>query len=430
MREDQRKEGKERLARLLLGHMNRRFYPLACESFVSPSLSLDKAILKAMTDGQLPYAGSRKVWTDLCRKYVHFRLELASSIVREGSRISGYLEEAVKDYLDFDITRSFFNQFENVRKALVHFHFPFHDTGVGTAQMLALLSKEMGTDFGQLTTYFQLETEGFIRAVKEEGEAYLEALSFCDPEFHERRVRTMPRLLMDAIGEDLGRSESSLVMESAQSLSPLTKELSLMDGEMTREKARFFYQLLIFRAYILAFLGSYVWQDRPMKEAILKGILESPEVRKWSRAMEVHGFLDDKDIHFGQRIYLKISMFMRQWSIFNPKNRKYYYRYYSNFLIFMANKMDEEGFENRTNEILDDFCHTTGAILSEEDRKFLIAETKAYVNTMAHTVYFAHGIGFRTAGDFISEKWKPKEDHPVLSEIKKFFLGVEGKGVL
>lgn len=430
MREDQRSDGKARLARLLLGHMNHRFYPLSCESFVYPSLSLDKAILKAMTDGQLPYAGNRQVWSDLCRKYVHFRLELASSMVREGSRISGYLEVTVKDYLDFDVTRSFFNQFENVRKALAHFHFPFHDTGVGSAQMLSLISKEAGTDFSQLTTFFQLETEGFIKAVKEEGEAYLEALSFCDPEFHERRVRFMPRLLLDAIGEDLGRNEGSLLMESAQTLSPLTKELPMMDGEMTREKARFFYRYLIFRAYVLGFLGSYVWQDRPMKEAIVKGVLASPDVQKWSRYMAVHGFLDDKDLHFGQRLYLKISMFMRQWSIFDPKNRKNYYRYYSNFLIFMANKMDEEGFENRTNELLDDFCHTTGAILSENDRKFLIRETKAYVNTMSHTVYFAHGIGFRKAGDFISEKWKPKDDHPVLTEIKKFFFGVEGKGVL
>ena len=102
----------------------------------------------------------------------------------------------------------------------------------------------------------------------------------------------------------------------------------------------------------------------------------------------------------------------------------------NNFAMFMANKMEEEGFENRVNELLDDFCHTSGAILSEEDRTFLIKETAAYVNTMAHTVYFAYGLGFRRPADFISQKWIPKEDHPVLKEIKNFFLGVEGKGVL
>ncbi|WP_296957253.1 hypothetical protein [uncultured Dialister sp.] len=430
MHDEQRAAGKERLARIILGRMNRRFYPLSCESFVFPSLSLDKAILKAMTDGHLPYAASRQVWNDLCRKYVHFRLELASSIVKEGSRISRYLEESVKDYLDFDITRSFSNEFENVRRAMAHFHFPYHDTGVGTIQTLVLISNETGTDLSALTTFFQLETERFIKAVKEEGAEYLEALSFCDPDFHERRIKAMPRILAEAIGEDLGKTESNLVMESAQILMPLTETLPLMKGGPTRENAGFFYKYIIFRAYVLGFLGSYVWQDRPMKESILKGVLGSKEVQRWTREMVTKNLLTDEDIRFGQRLYLKISMFMRQWSIFDPKNKKNYYRYYSHFAMFMANKMEEEGFENRVNELLDDFCHTSGAILSEEDRTFLIKETAAYVNTMAHTVYFAYGLGFRRPADFISQKWIPKEDHPVLKEIKNFFLGVEGKGVL
>ena len=61
MHDEQMAEEKKKIIRLLLSHMNCRFYPLACESFVFPGMTVDRAVAAMLQKEGLPSAGDRKV---------------------------------------------------------------------------------------------------------------------------------------------------------------------------------------------------------------------------------------------------------------------------------------------------------------------------------------------------------------------------------
>ena len=56
MHDEQMAEEKKKMIRLLLSHMNCRFYPLACESFVFPGMTVDRAVAAMLQKEGLPSA--------------------------------------------------------------------------------------------------------------------------------------------------------------------------------------------------------------------------------------------------------------------------------------------------------------------------------------------------------------------------------------
>ena len=422
MHDEQMGEQKIQIARILLERMSRRFYPLACRSFTDTGSTIDAALFALFRKKGLPFAESRKVRNSIVRKYVHFRLELASLVVKEDSRQNPFLESTMKDNLDFDITRAFSAEFDGVRKALLPFRPPFTMTGAEVIPLLSLLSGETGANLSPLADDFTKETKGYLEKVKEESHRFMEALSFCDPRFHDTTKTELPFLLKQCICENLGMEQGGLVVESAQILMPLTEVTPFIARkELTPGGARFFYHYLLFRALMVSFFASYMWQDRKLKDPVYLGILKSRPMVRLIRAGKAIHFLREEDLPLSQRLYLKMHMFMRQWAIFDPKNEKAWYRYYPNFTSYITDRMEDEHFEDRINGLLDEFCHTDDFVLSERDRNFLIQETAAFINTSCRTMYFAYGIGFRKPEDFIASQWKEHTKNPLLKGMKKIF---------
>lgn len=422
MHDEQMAEEKKKITRLLLSHMTCRFYPLACRSFVISGLTVDRTIAAMLQKEGLPCAGDRKIRNSVIRKYVHFRLEMASMIVKSDSRRSEFLENAVRDSLDFDITRSFSNEFDNVRRALLPFKPPFAMEGGAVIPLVTYLSKETGASLAPLTEYLSRETKGYMDKVKEESASFMEALSFCHPDFHDTSAVKLPFLLLKCICENLGMEEGGLVTESAQILMPLSEVTPYMaKKKLTPAGARFFYHYIVFRAMVLSFFGSYMYQDRKLRDSIYKGVMKSRPVMRLIRTARAIHFLADEDFIMNQRLYLKINMFMRQWAIFDPKRKEHYYRYYPNFTSYIGDRMEDESFGDRINLLLDEFCQADRFTLSERDRNFLLQETAAYINTVSHAMYFAYNIGFRRPEDFIDSRWNERTKNPLLKGFKKIF---------
>ncbi|WP_367238909.1 hypothetical protein [uncultured Dialister sp.] len=191
--------------------------------------------------------------------------------------------------------------------------------------------------------------------------------------------------------------------------------------KLSPEGTRFFYHYLVFRALLLSFFGSYMYQDRKLRDSIYKGVMKSRPMTRLIRTAKAIHFMDDDDFIMNQRLYLKINMFMRQWAIFDPKKKEHYYRYYPNFTTYIVSRMDDEAFEDRINSLLDEFCRADRFTLSERDRNFLLQETAAYINTVSHAMYFAYNIGFRRSEDFIDSRWNERTKNPLLKGFKKIF---------
>lgn len=422
MHDEQMAEEKKKITRLLLSHMTCRFYPLACRSFVISGLTVDRTIAAMLQKEGLPCAGDRKIRNSVIRKYVHFRLEMASMIVKSDSRRSEFLENAVRDSLDFDITRSFSNEFDNVRRALLPFKPPFAMEGGAVIPLVTYLSKETGASLAPLTEYLSRETKGYMARVKKESASFMDALSFCNPDFHDTTALKLPFLLLQCICENLGMEEGGLVTESAQILMPLSEVTPYMaKKKLTPAGARFFYHYIVFRAMVLSFFGSYMYQDRRLRDSIYKGVMKSRPVMRLIRTARAIHFLADEDFIMNQRLYLKINMFMRQWAIFDPKRKEHYYCYYPNFTSYIGDRMEDESFGDRINLLLDEFCQADRFTLSERDRNFLLQETAAYINTVSHAMYFAYNIGFRRPEDFIDSRWNERTKNPLLKGFKKIF---------
>lgn len=422
MHDEQMAEEKKKLIRLLLSHMNCRFYPLACRSFTMPAVPIDRAVTAMLRDRGLPAAGDRKARNSLIRKYVHFRLELAFLMVKWDSRRSDFLAETVKDSLDFDITRSFSNEFDNLRRALLPFKPPFVMEGAMVIPLITYLSAETGISLSPLADFFEQETRTYMEMVREESASFMDALSFCHPDFHDTSALKLPFLLLQCICENLGMEEGGLVTESAQILMPLTEVMPYMaKKKLSPEGTRFFYHYLVFRALLLSFFGSYMYQDRKLRDSIYKGVMKSRPMTRLIRTARAIHFLADEDFIMNQRLYLKINMFMRQWAIFDPKRKEHYYRYYPNFTSYIGDRMEDESFGDRINLLLDEFCQADRFTLSERDRNFLLQETAAYINTVSHAMYFAYNIGFRRPEDFIDSRWNERTKNPLLKGFKKIF---------
>ena len=419
MRDEELLVRKKELAALLVHRMNRHFYPLACRSFSHEALFIDQAFAWEAD------ALSAKERSKVLKKYVHFRLALAEMFLTTEAKSSPFLSLTLTEKLSLDVTGQFSKVFERVRDGLSYF---FSSTGkpeAGILPLVSLLSLETGLSLSPYVDFFQKETLSYIERMRRDGTDFLAALSFCDPAYHAGDTR-LPAFLYLALGEMEGRSFAPQILESAQMLGTLEQCLAPLYPLRDAGRARFLYLYLRFRTHIFSFFVSYLWQERAMRPHILRGVLTSPEITRWVHRMEMRGFLSEKDLEESQHFYLKVNMFLRQWAFFDPKQPRYFYRYFPNFTLSIEERVDAEDFDTNVIVLLQEIVRAAGADpLPLDATGFLLQETKTYLVNMAHTVYFSYSLGLRRPEDFVAARYRRNESSSLLHQLKRA-LGLKG----
>lgn len=414
MRDEELLVRKKELAALLVHRMNRHFYPLACRSFSHEALSIDQAF--ARKADALPSKERSKV----VKKYVHFRLALAEMFLTAEAKSSPFLSLTLAGKLSLDVTGQFSKAFERVRDGLSYFSSSFGQPETAVLPLVSLLAKETGLSLSPYLDFFTKETLSYIKVMRRDGKDFLGALTLCDPDYAGREEKRLPPFLYLALGEMEGRSFAPQILESAQMLGTLEQCLAPLYPLRDTGRARFLYLYLRFRAHIFAFFVSYLWQERAMRPHILRGVLSSPEITRWVRRMEMRGFLSEKDLDESQRFYLKVNMFLRQWTFFDPKQPRYFYRYFPNFTLSIEGRVDAEDFDTNVIVLLQEIVRAAGADpLPLDATGFLLQETKTYLVNMAHTVYFAYTLGLRHPEDFVMRKYRRDDSPSLLNQIKR-----------
>ena len=419
MRDEELLVRKKELAALLVHRMNRHFYPLACRSFSSDALSIDQAFAEVASELS---ARDRSM---VVRMYVHFRLALAEMFLETEAEGSSFLSFTLAGKLSLDVTGKFSEAFPKVRDGLSYFFSSPEKPESGILPLVSLLSAEMGLSLSPYVDFFQKETLSYIERMRRDGTDFLAALSFCDPAYHAGDTR-LPAFLYLALGEMEGRSFAPQILESAQMLGTLEQCLAPLYPLRDAGRARFLHLYLRFRAHIFSFFVSYLWQERAMRPHILRGVLSSPEITRWVRRMEMRGLLSEKDLEESQRFYLKVNMFLRQWSFFDPKQPRYFYRYFPNFTLSIEERVDAEDFDTNVIVLLQEIVRAAGADpLPLDATGFLLQETKTYLVNMAHTVYFSYSLGLRRPEDFVAARYRRNESSSLLHQLKRA-LGLKG----
>lgn len=414
MRDEELLARKKELSALLMHRMNRHFYPLACRSFSQEAVSIDQAF--AREAGML----SAKERAMAVRKYVHFRLALAAVLLTAEAKPSPFLSLTLSEKLSLDVTGQFSKEFERVREGLSFFPSSLEQPEVGVRPLVSLLAKETRLSLLPYLDFFMKETLSYIQAIRRDGRAFLGALTLCDPDYAGREEKRLPPFLHLALGEAEGRTLAAQVFESAQMLGTLSACLSPLYSLRDAGHARFLYLYLRFRAHVFAFFVSYLWQERAMRPHILRGVLTSPEITRWVHRMEMRGLLSEKDLEESQRFYLKVNMFLRQWAFFDPKQPRYFYRYFPNFTLSIEERVDAEDFDTNVIVLLQEIVRAAGADpLPLDATGFLLQETKTYLVNMAHTVYFAYTLGLRRPEDFVMKKHRHEDSPSLLNQIKR-----------
>ena len=412
---------KDRLMSRLVCSLNRHFYPLACESFSRAGVSLERAFLEKAQD-ILPKAAPKALGAAV-RKYVHFRLALADRFLRSEAEGSPFLSFALAKEMDLDVTHQMAGSFASLREVLPDF-FLLSKEGAGISSLVSFLEKEIGISLSPLADFFRVETEGYLSQMRADAGDFLSAMALCDPDFKEEKEK-LPYRLAQALAEEIGLSYSDQVWESAQMMASLDKAARNLISTHTPAAACFLYRYALFRMEVLAFYGAYLWQDRKLKDAFFRGCLKGKAFTRWVKRMHMRGLLTPRDLYFSEKLYLKMNLFMRQWAFFDPKNRKYYFKYFPNFTLSIEERTDEPDFDKKVWLLLEDLRRSIeGKEISPPFLHFLVQETRTYMVNMAHTMYFAYTMGLKRPGDFVAGKYRVDDAPSLLNQIKRFF----GKG--
>ncbi len=408
---------KDGLMGRLVSRMNRHFYPLACESFSRRGISLERAFAEAAKE--LPEAPVAALKATV-RKYVHFRLALADRFIRMEAEGSPFLSFALTKAMDLDVTHQMAGEFAALREVLSHF-FSLAEEETGISSLLSLLEKETGMSLLPVSDFLREETFGFLSQMKSDAGDFLSAMAFCDPDFHEEKEK-LPRHLSEALAEEIGLSYSDQVWESAQMMATLDKAARNLLPVASPAAACFLYRYALFRMEVVAFYASYLWQDRKLKDAFLRGCLSGKTFTRWVKRMQMRGFLTPKNLYFSEKLYLKMNLFMRQWAFFDPKNRSYYYKYFPNFTLSITDRTDEEDFDRKVWLLLEDLRRSVqGEEIPPPFLHFLVQETRTYMVNMAHTMYFAYTMGLKRPADFVAGKYRVDDAPSLLNQIRGFF---------
>ena len=420
MRDEELLVRKKELTALLVHRMNRHFYPLACRSFSHEALSIDQAFAREAN------TLSAKERSKVLKKYVHFRLALAEMFLTTEAKSSPFLSLTLAEKLSLDVTGQFSKAFERVRDGLSYFSSSFEQPEAAVLPLVSLLAKETGLSLSPYMDFFTKETLPYIQVMRRHGKDFLDALTLCGPDYAGREEKRLPPFLYLALGEMEGRSFEPQILESAQMLGTLEQCLAPLYPLRDAGRARFLYLYLRFRTHIFSFFVSYLWQERAMRPHILRGVLTSPEITRWVRRMEMRGLFSEKDLDESQRFYLKVNMFLRQWTFFDPKQPRYFYRYFPNFTLSIEERVDAEDFDTNVIMLLKEIVRAAGADpLPLDATGFLLQETKTYLVNMAHTVYFAYTLGLRRPEDFVAARYRRNESSSLLHQLKRA-LGLKG----
>ncbi len=408
---------KDRLMARLVCSLNRHFYPLACESFSCEGISLERALLERARE-VMPEAAPRALGAAV-RKYVHFRLALADRFLRGEAEGSAFLSFALSKEMDLDVTHQMAGSFASLREVLPDFLL-VSEEGAGISSLVLFLEKEIGIPLSPLTDFFRVETEGFLVQMKADAGDFLSAMALCDSDFKEEKER-LPQRLAEALAEEIGLSYSDQVWESAQMMASLDKAARNLISTATPTAACFLYRYALFRMEVLAFYGSYLWQDRRLKDAFLRGCLSGKAFTRWVKRMHMRGLLAPRDLYFSEKLYLKMNLFMRQWAFFDPKNRKYYYKYFPNFTLSIEERTDEPDFDKKAWLLLEGLRPADSKEIPPPFMHFLVQETRTYMVNMAHTMYFAYTMGLKRPGDFVAGKYRVDDAPSLWNQMKRFF---------
>ena len=404
MRDEELLVRKKELTALLVHRMNRHFYPLACRSFSHEALSIDQAFAREAD------ALSAKERSKVLKKYVHFRLALAEMFLTAEAKSSPFLSLTLAEKLSLDVTGQFSKAFERVRDGLSYFSSSFEQPEAAVLPLVSLLAKETGLSLSPYMDFFTKETLPYIQVMRRDGKEFLGALTLCGPDYAGREEKRLPPFLYLALGEMEGRSFTPQILEH--------------DFLQQYDDIRYLY--LRFRTHIFSFFVSYLWQERAMRPHILRGVLSSPEITRWVRRMEMRGLFSEKDLEESQRFYLKVNMFLRQWAFFDPKQPRYFYRYFPNFTLSIEERVDAEDFDTNVIVLLQEIVRAAGADpLPLDATGFLLQETKTYLVNMAHTVYFSYSLGLRRPEDFVAARYRRNESSSLLHQLKRA-LGLKG----
>lgn len=402
MKRDELNKEKDALFQILLRRLNSQVYPLACQSFTQAGKCIDEALAQYISTQSLCEYKNKSRQNEIIRLYVLFRLELARSFGYTCCT-SPFLQESLRNKFDFDTPSSFSTDFPNIYGLRQLLHFPIADPITWLLQVLTLLAKDIQYPLLPLFSFFRDETELYFKEIDHFFSRYMASMAFCDPAFTSKDI-SLPRPLLAALGIDLGHRQGDFIWHSAQSSFPLLQVVGNL-LEKSPEAHLFFYHYLVFRMYIFSFFASYLWQDPKLKHSIFNGLCQSPRLLRWMKKEILEYHLDGADFQVSQRLYLKIHMFMRQWSFFDPKNSACYYRYYPHFTVSIADRVNSNDFEKQLRILLTEcaYPHTNWTI-PDDLMHFLVQESQVFITNASHTAYFSYSMGLKHPKDFIASK--------------------------
>ena len=417
MKVDELNKEKDALFQILLHQLNSKVYPLACQSFTQPGKSIDTALSHVIASQSLHEYEDKERQNEIVRLYVLFRLELARSF-GESLCDSSFLRSSLQDKLHFTVPSSLDSDFPNVHKLREMLHFPIQDPVTWLLQILTLLAKDIQYPLLPLFPFLRDETDLYFQEIQRFFSLYKASMAFCDPAF-DGKGSTLPQPLVEALGIHLGQKQGDFIWHSAQSSLPLLQVAGTLLGPSPKAHL-FFYHYLVFRMYVFSFFCSYLWQEPNWKHEVFNGLCQSPLLLRWVKKEILQNQAEASDFQISQRLYLKIHTFMRQWPFFDPKNQRCYYRYFPNFTMSIADKVNSDDFEKRLQVLLQELAYPhTDWTIPDNLMHFLIQESQTFITNASHTAYFSYSMGLKHSKDFVA----PKETESLWKRWKKWVTG-------
>lgn len=409
MEEIRRTEEKRKLYRILLHRFNRAFYPLARKSCTDGSRPLDEAFRSFLEKGGLPLSREKKLRDEVIRKYVSFRLALAFRMAVDMLAHSEEARRRVRSCLDFDVPRSFTTVFERKTEAAALYRTSADKVRAAEA-VLGLLGEEVHCDLSPMLDFFRPETEGYEEAVREEILRYGECFSLVAPDFADMTEAPVPKLLEECFLEEMGSSYGKIICGNAAMAEPLSRLcLAPADSRKRKESYLFLYRYLLFRVYAASYFAACLWEDRGLVSFFRDGALNSEPLLRCIRGGLAKDFLSAEDLTPGRDLYRAIDGFMSRWKMFDPEEPDRYYRYTPDFLRAVSAGTEAESFGRRAETLFRALVPGFWDGLSRREKDSLTGELQMFLNNLSRSLYFSRDMGFRTAADFVSDVYRPRE---------------------
>lgn len=276
--------------------------------------------------------------------------------------------------------------------------------------VLGLLGEEVHCDLSPMLDFFRPETEGYEEAVREEILRYGECFSLVAPDFADLTAAPVPKLLEECFLEEMGSSYGKIICGNAAMAEPLSRLcLAPADGRKRKESYLFLYRYLLFRVYAASYFAACLWEDRGLVSFFRDGALNSEPLLRCIRGGLAKDFLSAEDLTPGRDLYRAIDGFMSRWKMFDPEEPDRYYRYTPDFLRAVSAGTEAESFGRRAETLFRALVPGFWDGLSRREKDSLTGELQMFLNNLSRSLYFSRDMGFRTAADFVSDVYRPRE---------------------